>query len=151
MNRLHYFITESINWYYNGLSESIFIFLVFFSRENRIFDLIFVHYSVIQLRYFWWNWLLNSFSLLVGLLRLVCLLMMVGTYSSWSVIIDQQNVGARYIFWWNMFFNNSIYIASHGAAINFLFWTASFFFFCRLFYLSTRFLSVLTLESSPIY
>ena len=44
-----------------------------------------------------------------------------------------------------MFFNNSFYIASHGAAINFLIWTSSLFFFFRLFYLSTRFLSVLTI------
>ena len=47
-----------------------------------------------------------------------------------------------------MFFSNSFYITSHGAAINFLIWTSSLFFFFRLFYLSTRFLSVLTTESS---
>ena len=39
-----------------------------------------------------------------------------------------------------MFFNNSFYIVSHGAAINFLIWTSSLFFFFRHFYLSTRFL-----------
>ena len=50
-----------------------------------------------------------------------------------------------------MFFNNSFYIASHGAAINFLIWTSSLFFFFRLFYLSTRFISVLTLKSSAIH
>ena len=49
-----------------------------------------------------------------------------------------------------MFFNNSFYIASHGAAINFLIWTSSFFFL-RLFYLSTQFISVLTLKSSAIH
>ena len=43
-----------------------------------------------------------------------------------------------------MFFKNSFYIVLHGAAINFLIWT-SLTFFLRLFYLSTRFLSVLTL------
>ena len=53
-----------------------------------------------------------------------------------------------YIFWWQIVLNNSFYIASHGAAINFLIWTSSLFFFFRLFYLSTRFLSVLTIESS---
>ena len=47
-----------------------------------------------------------------------------------------------------MFFNNSFYIASHGAAINFLIWTSSPFFFFRLFYLSTWFLSILNIESS---
>ena len=50
-----------------------------------------------------------------------------------------------------MFFNNSFYIASHGVAINFLIWTSSLFFFFRLFYLSTRFISVLTLKSSIIH
>ena len=46
-------------------------------------------------------------------------------------------------------FNNSFYIVLHEATINFLFWTSFFFFI--LFYLSTRFLSVLTLESSAIW
>ena len=92
MNQLLYFITQSINWYYNGLDESIFFFLVFFMRKLHLISF-FVHYSLIYLKYFWWNYFLNNFSLLVDLLRLVCLLMMVGTYhSSWSVIIDQQNV-----------------------------------------------------------
>ena len=50
-----------------------------------------------------------------------------------------------------MFFNSSIYIALHGAAINFLIWTAYLFFFFRRFYLSTRILSVLTIESSAIH
>ena len=53
-----------------------------------------------------------------------------------------------YIFWWEMFFNNNFYIASLGAAINFLIWTSSIFIFFRYFYLSTPFLSVLTIESS---
>ena len=48
-----------------------------------------------------------------------------------------------------MYFNNSFYIASYRAAINFLFWISSLFF--RFFYLKTRFLSVLTLEFSGIY
>ena len=52
---------------------------------------------MIQLRYYWWNWFLNNFSLLIGLMRLVCLLTMVGTYSSWSVIIDQMNVGIQFL------------------------------------------------------
>ena len=45
-----------------------------------------------------------------------------------------------------MFFKNSFYFASNGAAINFLIWTPSLFFLFRLFYLSTRFVS--QLESS---
>ena len=51
-----------------------------------------------------------------------------------------------YWFWWQMFFNNSIYTGSHGAAINFLIWSSSLSFFLWNFYLSTRFLCVLTLE-----
>ena len=80
----------------------------------------------------------------------------VGTYK-WLLyhINDQQNVSiASYIFWWQMFFNNSFYIVSHGVVINFLIWTSSLFFFLRLFYLSTRFISVallLTLKSSAIH
>ena len=50
-----------------------------------------------------------------------------------------------------MFFNNSLYISSHGTAINVLIWTFSLFFFFRLFYSSTRFISVLTLKSSAIH
>ena len=57
----------------------------------------------------------------------------------------------RYIFWLQMLFNNSFYIASHRAAINFLIGTSSLLFFFRLLYVSTRFLSVLTLESSAIH
>ena len=30
-----------------------------------------------------------------------------------------------YISWWQMFLNNSFYVSSHGAAINFLIWTSS--------------------------
>ena len=42
------------------------------------------------------------------------------------------------------------YISSHGTAINFLVWT-SFFFFFRLFYWSTWFISVLTFTSFAIH
>ena len=70
----------------------------------------------------------------------------VGTELLHHQIIDQQNVGI-YIFWWQTFFNNSFYIALHGAAITFLIWTSSIFFFFRPFYLSSRFFSVLTIES----
>ena len=75
MNRIPHFITQSTAWY-DRLDEFFFFFLVFF-LEKTAFDLSlrFVHYSVIKLRYFWWNYFLNNFSLLVGLLRLVCLLM----------------------------------------------------------------------------
>ena len=50
-----------------------------------------------------------------------------------------------------MFFNNSFYIASHGAAINSLNFISSLIFFFGLFYLTNRFLFVLTIESSAIH
>ena len=50
-----------------------------------------------------------------------------------------------------MIFNNSFYIAPHGAAINFLIWTSSLSFLFRHFYLSTRFLFVLIVGSSAIH
>ena len=50
-----------------------------------------------------------------------------------------------------MLFNNSFYIALHRAAINFLIWTSSLLFFFRLFYLSTQFISILTVKSSAIH
>ena len=61
MNRL-----QSIDWY-DGLDETIFFFLAFFlKRKLHLISMIFVRYSVIKLRYFWWNYLLNNFRLLVG-------------------------------------------------------------------------------------
>ena len=73
-------------------------------------------------KYFWWNYFLNNLSLLDGLLKLVCLLMV---HSYFIMIIDPQNVDA---FSDDMFFNNSFNIASHGAPINYFFWTSSFLF-----------------------
>ena len=40
LNRLHYFRTQSIDWYYNGLDESTFFFLVLFLEKNA-FDRVF--------------------------------------------------------------------------------------------------------------
>ena len=75
MNRIPHFITQSINWY-DSLDEFIFFFLVFFLEKIAFDHLAFFHYgAIIKLRYFWWNYFLNNFRLLVGLLRLVCLLM----------------------------------------------------------------------------
>ena len=105
-------------------------------RKLHLIPLLFVHYSVINLRYVWGNYFLNNFSFLVGLLGLVCLLMVGPLVHNYFIemIIDQQNVDI-YIFWWHMFFNNSFYIASHEAAINLFSFSSDFF------YLSTRFLS----------
>ena len=43
----------------------------------------------------------------------------VGTKTPHQQTIDQYNAGIC-ISWWQMIFNNSFYVASHGAAINFL-------------------------------
>ena len=84
INQLCYFVTQSIDWYddwksidwYDGLDESIFFFLVFFLYKRlHLISLLFVNYSVVKLRYFWWNYFLKNFCLLIGLLRLVYLLM----------------------------------------------------------------------------
>ena len=51
-------------------------FLVFFlQRKLHLISLLFVHYNVIKLRNFWWNYFLNNSRLPIGLLRLVCFLM----------------------------------------------------------------------------
>ena len=53
---------------------SIFFFLQsFFWRKVHLISFFFVLYIVFQLRYFWWSYFLNIFSVLDSLLRLVCL------------------------------------------------------------------------------
>ena len=74
MNRIPHFITQCIDWY-DGLDEFIFFFLVFFLEKTAFYLLAFCSLSVIKRRYFWLNYFLNNFRLLVGLLTLVCLLM----------------------------------------------------------------------------
>ena len=66
MNRILHFITHSIDWY-DGLDEFIFFVLVFF-LEKTAFDLLAFWILLVKL-------LLDNFRLLVGFLRLVCLLM----------------------------------------------------------------------------
>ena len=79
MNRILHFITHSIDWY-DGLDEFIFFVLVFF-LEKTAFDLLAFWILLVKL-------LLDNFRLLVGFLRLVCLLMVrqryIVTSSSWS-------------------------------------------------------------------
>ena len=101
---------------------------------------LFVHYSMIQLKHVCWNCFLNNFNLLDGLLRLVYLLMLYGCFT--IIIVDQQNVGT---FSDDTCSSTTVsYIASYGAPINIFFWTSFLFFFHRIFYVSTRFISVLT-------
>ena len=139
MNQLPHFITRSVDH---------FLFLVFFGKKLYLISF-FVHYIVIQLIDFYWNYFLYNFSLLDGLLRLVFLLMI---HSYFIMTVDQWTVGIlpSYILWWIIFFKKNFYIASHGAPISCLLWT-SFLFLQTLFYLSTQFLSTLILESSVIY
>ena len=100
---------------------------------------------MIQPRCFWSNYFLNNWSLLDGLLTLVCLLMVHSHFYH-----DHQPAECRYIFWWHMLFNSSFYIASHGAPINCSFWIFLFSFLFRLFSWSTWFRFVLILKSSVI-
>ena len=102
--------------------ESIFFFLVFFWRKLHLISMFFVQYSVIQLRYFWWNYFLN---------KLVCLIVRWDLFVCWlwyiARVLDDHRLAEcryKYIFWWHMFFNNSFYIALHGAPINIFFWTS---------------------------
>ena len=143
-------IDESITLCYNAIlydelkcCESIFIFLFlqpFFRRKMFSISLVFVHYKVIKLRYVWWYYSWNSFSLVDGLWRLVCLFMVycIATPSSTSRI---------YIFWWDMIINKSLYYCHivHQSI------SSEELFFFRVFYLSTRFLSFLMPASSVIF
>ena len=94
MKRLHYFLTQSNDWYYNGLDEFMFFFLVFFVEKTAFLISFFVHYSVIQFRNFWWNYFLNNFSLLVGLMRLF---VDDGSYIFIIISDPQQNVGIQFL------------------------------------------------------
>ena len=117
-----------------------FFFCLFFWTKLHSILFFFVHY-VTQLRYFWWNYVLNNFSLLDGLLRLVC-----WWYIATSImIIDQQNVGSDAICSLTTVF--ILLHMEHQSIASF----ENLFFFFRLFYLSTQFLFVLILESSVIY
>ena len=75
MNRIFHFITHSIDWY-DGLDEFIFFVLVFF-LEKTAFDLLAFWILLVKL-------LLDNFRLLVGFLRLVCLLMVRQRYIATS-------------------------------------------------------------------
>ena len=55
----------------------------------------FINCCLIQLRYFWWNYLLNNFNLLAGLLKLVCF--MDRRYIYIMISDQQQNVGIHFL------------------------------------------------------
>ena len=120
-------------------------FQSFFRRKLHLISQFFVRYIMVQLRYFQLNCFLNNLSLLDDLLRLVCLLMV---HRYFIKIIDQQNVGTffedicspRYVLF-------VLLRMEHQSIASF---RHLLLFFVRPFYLSTRFLFVLILESSVI-
>ena len=134
-----------------------FLFTSLFSRENCISYLIlfFVHYSVIQLRCFWWNYFLNNFSLLVGLLRLVSLSMVgifvdgryTNSHDQWSYSMSSRSCCLSI----ETCSLTTVFILLHMEQESISYFDIFSFFFFRIFYLSTRFPSVLTLELSAIY
>ena len=77
-------------WWVDKSDELIFLFLVFFLGKIAFYLLVFCSLQRDSAQIIWWNYFLNNFSLLDGLLRLVCLLMV---YSYFIMIIDQQDVG----------------------------------------------------------
>ena len=106
MNWLTYFTKQSIDRYdeltrvmnpYFILPLPTVAFL-----EKTLFDLIGFYSWQSELRYFWLNYFLNNISLLDGLLKLVCLLMVY----SYKYFIMHLPAECRYFFWWNMFFKN---------------------------------------------
>ena len=69
-----------------------------------------------------------------------------------ATLLSTSNSIKMYIFWWDMFFSNSINI-TFTWCINLFIWITYlfFFFFFRPFYLSTWFLCFLSLESSVTF
>ena len=138
-------IDESITLCYNAIlydelkcCESIFIFLFlqpFFRRKMFSISLVFVHYKVIKLRYVWWYYSWNSFSLVGGLWRLVCLFMNGLLYSYPS------STSRIYIFWWDMIINKSLYychIVHQSISSEELFFFSEFFTYQLDFFLFWR-------------
>ena len=89
-------------WWVDKSDELIFLFLVFFLGKVAFYLLVFCSLQRDSAQIIWSNYFLNNFSLLNGLLRLVCLLMV---YRYFIMIIDQQDVGK---FSDDTFFNNSL-------------------------------------------
>ena len=105
MNQIPYLITQSINHFY---------FSSFFPQKVLLISF-FVHYSVIQLRYFQRNYFLDNFSLLDGLLRLFCLLMV---HSRFIMIIEWTECSYIATFSNDTCSWTTVFLASHWATIN---------------------------------
>ena len=74
-------------WVDNSSKYNLLYLLPFFWRKLQLTFLFFVHYRVTQVRYFSWNYFVKNFSLLKGLFRLVCLLIL---FSYFIIIINLQ-------------------------------------------------------------
>ena len=107
-----------------------------FWRKLYLVSLFFINYRVIQFRYFWWHYFFNNFSLLDGLSRLVCLLMVYSYF-----IFDQYNIHFLIRHVLQQFF----ILLSHAASIYFFFWTP-FLLFTQTFLRP----SLSVLESSDV-
>ena len=136
-----------------GLSksdQSIFLFLQSFSGENCIWS------SCLLFITLWFSLNISGettswINMDCSMVYWDCFVYWWYSYSSFIMIIDQQNVGKSYILWRNIFLKNSLYVLSHRASLehgeDFFFWTLFLFFFLILFYFSAR---ILTPESCAI-
>ena len=124
----------------------------FFWIKLHMVFLFFVYYRVIQLRYFWWHYFLNDFSLLDDFWDWFVYWFYIAT-SSWLSIEPQNAVGT---FSDDARSPTTVFVLlAVRVSIKFFFWTAFIFFFFERFYLSSKFsvisLSLLTLESFAIF
>ena len=151
MNRLVYTMSYQLVWYCWWQQQSqwlihltaIFIFIfqskVLFPGKISLFFLLLRHSSELDTFGKTTSWI-NSNSLIVCWEELMIYLL---------YYLQQNNIEMN-IFWWDMMFAVLI-LLSHVASVNFFIWTTFVFFFVRLFYLLTRFLYHLNLESSVTF
>ena len=131
--RIKYFITQPIDkWRSDQLTMwwIHFFFCSLFFWENYIWSPCFLFTTELL----WWNYFLNDFRLLVGLLRLACLL----------------SASRMYNFWWEIIFNKSLYyfhiVHQPISSLN----TFPFLFPLNFSLIISLSLSLLTLEISVI-
>ena len=114
----------------------------FFCRKLHMIFLFFVYYRVIQLRYFWWHYFLNDFSLLDDFWDWFVYWFYIAT-SSWLSIEPQNAVGT---FSDDARSSTTVFVLlAARISIKFFFWTAFIFSFFERFYLSSKF-SVISLS-----
>ena len=101
-----------------GLSksdQSIFLFLQSFSGENCIWS------SCLLFITLWFSLNISGettswINMDCSMVYWDCFVYWWYSYSSFIIIIDQQNVGKSYILWRNIFLKNSLYVLSHRAS-----------------------------------